>query len=116
MIPSGNKVILLGRVASAPEHRVSGLGEDVTNFILMTEDTWPTHLGVTRQMKERHRITAYRDLALIAVNKLAIHSAVYVEGRLHWGTHTGPDGVELPSVDVIVERLQFIGRPDKIKS
>ncbi|NBW75869.1 MAG: single-stranded DNA-binding protein [Sphingomonadaceae bacterium] len=109
-----NLVILIGRLASAPETRNAG-DTAITNFTLVTDrpkivdgKAVKNAKGYTETIPEFHRITAFNGLG----NSVAKHKAkgdlVEVQGRLHYSKWTDREQVERYSVEVVAEEVLFL--------
>lgn len=109
-----NLVILIGRIASAPETRHAG-DTAITNFTLVTDrprivegKTVKNEAGFTETIPEFHRVTAFNGLG----NSVAKHKKkgdlVEVQGRLHYSKWTDKEQVERYSVEIVAEEVLFL--------
>lgn len=109
-----NLVILIGRIASAPETRHSG-NTAITNFNLVTDrpklvdgKTVKNDKGYTDTIPEYHRITAFNGLGETLAKHKKKGDLVNVQGRLHYSKWTDNSGVERYSVEIVAEEILFL--------
>ena len=109
-----NLVILIGRIAAAPETRQSG-ETSVTNFNLVTDrpklvdgKTVKNDKGYTDTIPEFHRITAFNGLGQTVAKHKVKGDVVEVQGRLHYSKWTDNGGIERYSVEIIAEEVLFL--------
>ena len=109
-----NLVILIGRIAKAPETRNSGT-TSITNFTLVTDrpkivdgKTVKNEAGYTETIPEFHRITAFNGLGNTVAKHKAKGDLVEVQGRLHYSQYTDNAGVERYSVEIVAEEVLFL--------
>ena len=97
-----NKVILIGRLGSDPEIRVSQDGNKIARFSLATSETWNDKSTNERKEKtEWHRIVVFsKGLAQIIENYVKKGSQVYVEGQLRTNKYTDQAGIEKYSTEI----------------
>lgn len=101
-----NKIILIGRLTRDPEMRYSA-----SNDTAIARYT----LAVNRPFKREGEPEA-DFLPCVAFNKTAEFAEKYltkgmrvcVEGRIQTGSYTNRDGVKVYTVDVVVERQEFL--------
>ena len=109
-----NLVILIGRIASAPETRHAG-DTQITGFTLVTDrprivdgKTVKNDAGYTETIPEFHRITVFNGLG----NSVAKHKqkgdVVEVQGRLHYSKWTDKEQIERYSVEIVAEEVLFL--------
>ena len=109
-----NLVILIGRIASAPETRHSG-ETAITGFTLVTDrpkivdgKTVKNEQGYTETLPEFHRITVFNGLGTTVAKHKAKGDLVEVQGRLHYSKWTDKDQIERYSVEIIAEEVLFL--------
>lgn len=109
-----NLVILIGRIASAPETRHSG-DTAITGFTLVTDrpkivegKTVKNDKGFTETLPEFHRITAFNGLGSSVAKHKAKGDLVEVQGRLHYSKWTDREGIERYSVEIVAEEVLFL--------
>ena len=109
-----NLVILIGRIASAPETRTAGESQ-ITSFTLVTDrpklvdgKTVKNESGFTETHAEFHRITAWGGLGTSVAKHKKKGELVEVQGRLHYSKWTDRDGVERYAVEIVAEEVLFL--------
>ncbi len=97
-----NKVILIGRLGSDPEIRVSQDGNKLAKFSIATSETWNDK--TTNEKKEKtewHRIVIFsKGLAEIIEKYVKKGSLVYIEGQLRTNKYTDQAGIEKYSTEI----------------
>ena len=78
---SVNKIILVGKVAVAPEVRQTSKGTTVATFPLATERDFTSN-GERKKVTDFHRIVAWGELGEMCGKYLEKGKAVYVEGMI----------------------------------
>ena len=103
-----NKVILIGNLGADPEMRFSPEGKAVTNFSLAVTT------GKDKSAKTTwFRVSCWQRLAELVNQYLTKGRQVYVEGRLYPREWQGNDGKSHTSLDVVADRVVFLGaRPE----
>ena len=98
-----NKVILVGRLTSAPELRRTQGGTAVTSF----------RLAVDRQTQDKQTdfldIVAWRASAEFAARNFQKGQEILVEGQIQTRPWTDKDGNKRTAVEVVVDRFSFVG-------
>jgi single-strand DNA-binding protein len=109
-----NLVILIGRIASAPETRHAG-ETAITGFTLVTDrprivegKMVKNEAGYTETIPEFHRITAFNGLGTSVVKHKKKGDLVEVQGRLHYSKWTDKDRQERYSVEIVAEEVLFL--------
>ena len=109
-----NLVILIGRIASAPETRHAG-ETAITSFTLVTDrpklvdgKTVKNEAGYTDTIPEFHRITAFNGLGTSVAKHKKKGDIVEVQGRLHYSKWTDREGVERYAVEIVSEEVLFL--------
>lgn len=111
---SVNKAIILGHAGRDAEVRYMPNGNAVANVsIATTSRRKDKSSGETIEDTQWHRITFYERLAEIAGEYIKKGKAVYIEGRLKYGTYTDKSGVEKPTCDIVATELQLLGSRDE---
>jgi len=112
--PMKNLVILIGRIASAPETRHAG-ETAITSFTLVTDrpklvdgKTVKNEAGYTETLPEFHRITAFNGLGTSVAKHKKKGDLVEVQGRLHYSKWTDREGVERYAVEIVSEEVLFL--------
>jgi len=107
-----NKVILIGNLGSDPEMRFTPNGKAVTSFRLATNYRYTTSAGESREETDWFRITVFGKQAESCNQFVTKGKQVYVEGRLRTRNWEGQDGQKRVSVEVIANRVLFLGKRD----
>ncbi len=102
-----NKVILAGRVASAPEARTTTSGQTVTNFRMATNRVWIGADGQKHEQTEFHSIVFWGKLAETASRFLTVGSLFLVEGRLQTRSWQDTSGNNRYRTEIIGEKMQL---------
>lgn len=103
---SVNKVILLGRLGGDPEVRYTTSDTPVAGFSVAT--SYRSKGG--EEVTEWHRCIAWDKLATVVVDYAKKGHLIYIEGRLRTRRWEDRDGNERQATEVIVERVQLIGK------
>ena len=79
-----NKVILVGRLGSDPEIRVSQEGNKIARFSIATSESWnDKNTNEKKEKTEWHRVVVFsKGLAQVIENYVKKGSQVYLEGQL----------------------------------
>ena len=111
-----NLVILIGRIASAPETRHAG-ETAITSFTLVTDrpklvdgKTVKNEAGYTETIPEFHRITAFNGLGKTIQEYCDKGMKVLVRGRIHYTKWTDAAGVDRYGCEIIAETVDFLSR------
>ena len=105
MAGSVNKVILVGRLGSDPEVRVSQDGNKIVRLSLATSDSWKDkQTNEKKEKTEWHRIVIFANgLADIAEKYLNKGSKIYVEGQIQTRKWTDQAGVEKYTTEIVLQ-------------
>ena len=100
-----NSVNIIGRLTRDPELRKTSNGKSVTNFCL----------AVNRANEGADFIdcVAWNQTADLAVKYLHKGSQIGVSGRIQSRTYDDNNGNSRKIVEVVIERMQFLGDPKK---
>jgi len=105
-----NKVILIGNVGRAPEHRVTPNGSTMTIISLATSDRYKDkQSGEMKESTEWHRVVFWGKLAEIANQLIRSGSQIYVEGRITTQKYQ-KEGIDHFSTSITAESLQVLGK------
>ncbi|MBA7534261.1 Single-stranded DNA-binding protein [subsurface metagenome] len=96
-----NKVLLIGNLGRDPEMRFTPDGKAVTDFSLAVSDGKADTVW--------YRIVCWQGLAEVVNKSLVKGRQVYVEGRLHPKQWEGKDGKLHTSLDVMADKVVFLG-------
>ena len=98
-----NKVILIGNVGADPESRYLANGNQVTNIILATTDSWKDkQSGQQQDRTEWHRVVFFGKVAEIAGQYLKKGSQCYIEGRIQT-REWEKDGAKRYTTEIVVD-------------
>lgn len=106
-----NKVFLIGNLVRAPELRYTPGGTPVSDLRLAVSRTYTTQNGERRDETCFLTVVVWGKQAESSAQYLDKGSPVLVEGRLQTREWEGKDGQRRNVVEVVAERLQFLGRP-----
>ena len=106
MAGSINKVILLGRLGSDPEIRVSQDGNKIARLSLATSESWKDK--DTKEKKEKtewHRIVIFsKGLSDVAERYLKKGSLIYIEGQIKTRKFTDQSGMEKFTTEIVLQQ------------
>ncbi|MFA5086763.1 MAG: single-stranded DNA-binding protein [Candidatus Paceibacterota bacterium] len=102
-----NKVFLLGRVATDPEMKSTGSGQNVCTFSLATNRVWKDANGQKKEDSQFHRIVLWQRLAQIASQFLTKGSLVLIEGRIQTRAWDDKTGNKRYTTEIIAENMQL---------
>ena len=97
--PGLNRVELIGRIAKAPDLRVTHTGMHLVYFRVATNG---------REDTEFHQCTAFGKTAEFIGEYLTTGRLVYLDGRLQTRAYDDPDGVRRWVTTIVVNRLQVL--------
>ena len=105
-----NKTILIGNVGADPEYRVTPSGDGVVNFTLATSESWKDkQTQEIQQRTEWHKLTAFKEKAIVIRDHVKKGSKIYIEGSLRtrkWQSQSGEDHY---TTEIIVQNFEFLG-------
>jgi single-strand DNA-binding protein len=105
-----NKVFLIGNLTRAPELRYTPSGTAVSDLRLAVNRSYTTQGGDRREETCFLTVVVWGKQAETAGQYLDKGSPVLVEGRLQTRDWETKDGQKRNVVEVVAERLQFLGR------
>ena len=105
-----NKVFLIGNLTRAPELRYTPSGTAVSDLRLAVNRSYTTQGGEKREETCFLTVVVWGKQAESAAQYLDKGSPVLVEGRLQTRDWETKDGQKRNVVEVVAERLQFLGR------
>ncbi|MFC1667640.1 single-stranded DNA-binding protein [Candidatus Omnitrophota bacterium] len=105
-----NKVFLLGNLTRDPELRYVPSGAPVATFGLAVNRRFVTQQGEKKDEVCFVRIVIFGKQAESCSQHLSKGRLVFVEGRLQYRSWE-QDGQKRSSLDVVAERVQFLGGP-----
>jgi single-strand DNA-binding protein len=105
-----NKVFLIGNLTRAPELRYTPSGTAVSDLRLAVNRSYTTQGGERREETCFLTVVVWGKQAESSAQYLDKGSPVLVEGRLQTRDWETKDGQKRNVVEVVAERLQFLGR------
>lgn len=106
-----NKVFLIGNLTRPPELRYTPSGTAVSDLRLAVNRSYATQGGDRREETCFLTVVVWGKQAEASAQYLDKGSPVLVEGRLQTREWEGKDGQRRNVVEIVAERLQFLGRP-----
>jgi len=106
-----NKVFLIGNLTRPPELRYTPSGTAVSDIRLAVSRSYTTQGGDRRDETCFLTVVVWGKQAEVSAQYLDKGSPVLVEGRLQTREWEGKDGQRRNVVEVVAERVQFLGRP-----
>jgi single-strand DNA-binding protein len=107
---SMNKVFLIGNLTRAPELRYTPSGTAVADLRLAVNRDFTMQTGEKRQETSFLTVVVWGKQAEASGEYLDKGSPVLVEGRLQTRDWETKDGQKRSVVEVVAERIQFLGR------
>jgi single-strand DNA-binding protein len=107
---SMNRVFLIGNLTRAPELRYTPSGTAVSDLRLAVNRSYTTQGGDKREETCFLTVVVWGKQAETGAQYLDKGSPVLVEGRLQTRDWETKDGQKRNVVEVVAERLQFLGR------
>ena len=105
-----NKVFLIGNLTRAPELRYTPSGTAVSDVRLAVNRSYATQSGERREETCFLTVVVWGKQAETCAEYLDKGSPVLVEGRLQTREWDGKDGQKRTVVEVVADRVQFMGR------
>ncbi len=103
-------MMLIGNVGADPEVRYYGPDQSVANVRLATKERGYDLPNGTRvpDRTDWHNLVFYRRLAKVVEAYVHKGDKLYVEGKLQYRKYTNRRGIELTSVDVVVDSMEML--------
>jgi len=105
-----NKVFLIGNLTRAPELRYTPSGTAVADVRLAVSRNYTTQGGDRREETCFLTVVVWGKQAEASAEYLDKGSPILVEGRLQTREWEAKDGQKRSVVEVVAERVQFMGR------
>jgi single-strand DNA-binding protein len=105
-----NKVFLIGNLTRAPELRYTPSGTAVADVRLAVNRNYTTQGGEKREETCFLTVVVWGKQAESCGEYLDKGSPILVEGRLQTREWEGKDGQKRTVIEVVAERVQFMGR------
>ena len=106
-----NKVILVGNLGNDPDVKYTQGGMAITTISLANTSVRKDRDGNNQEKTEWHRVKLFGKLGEIAGEYLKKGRAVYIEGRIEYGSYE-KDGVKQYTTDIIADEMQMLGGGD----
>jgi single-strand DNA-binding protein len=106
-----NRVLLIGNLTRAPELRYTPSGTAVSDLRLAVNRNYTTQGGEKREETCFLTVVVWGKQAEASTQYLDKGSPLLVEGRLQTRDWETKDGQRRNVVEVVAERVQFLGRP-----
>jgi single-strand DNA-binding protein len=103
-VVSFNRVILAGNLTRDPELRFTQSGTPVCGFGMAVNRVYSKNEEV-----DFFNVSAWRELGETVANYKKKGDPVLVEGRLQYRTWEAQDGSKRSAVDVVADRVEFLG-------
>lgn len=104
-----NKVFLIGNLTRDPELRYIPNGTAVAKFGLAVNRIYKSQDGEIKDDTCFIDIVTWGKTAESCANYLSKGRPIFVEGRLQYSSWESPDGQKRSKIDVVAERIQFLG-------
>jgi len=106
-----NRVLLIGNLTRPPELRYTPSGTAVSDLRLAVHRSYTTQGGERREETCFLTVVVWGKQAEASAQYLDKGSPILVEGRLQTRDWETKDGQRRNVVEVVAERVQFLGRP-----
>lgn len=111
-----NKIFLIGNLTRDPELRYIPSGSAVTTFTVAANRTYTSQSGEKKEEVSYIRVVVWAKMAEVCGEYLSKGSPVFVEGRLQSRSWETPQGEKRSAIEVVAERVQFLGKSKGSKS
>jgi single-strand DNA-binding protein len=105
-VVSFNRVVLAGNLTRDPELRFTNDGIPVCSFGIAVN-----RVRSRSEEVDFFNISAWRELGETIANYKKKGDPILIEGRLQYRTWEAQDGSKRSAVDVVADRVEFLGRP-----
>ncbi len=110
-----NKIFLIGNLTRDPEMRFIPSGSAVTTFTIAANRVY-IQQGEKKEEVSYIKVVTWAKMAETCNNYLSKGSPVFVEGRLQSRSWETPQGEKRSAIEVVAERVQFLGKSKGPKS
>ncbi len=104
-----NKILLIGNLTRDPEMRYIPSGSAVTTFTIAANRVY-IQQGEKKEEVSYIRVVTWAKMAETCNTYLSKGSPVFVEGRLQSRSWETPQGEKRSTMEVVAERVQFLGK------
>jgi single-strand DNA-binding protein len=112
---SFNKVFLIGNLTRDPEIRYTSSGTPIVSFGMAVNRVFTDQSGEKKKETCFVKIVTFGKRAETCNQYLTKGKLVFIEGRLRYRNWES-GGQKFNALDVIAERVQFLGRPKREES
>ncbi|MGI4877630.1 MAG: single-stranded DNA-binding protein [Janthinobacterium lividum] len=106
-----NLVIIIGNAGADPVSRNTQAGGNVTSLSVATSTKWTDkNTGEIKEQTEWHRVTCFNGLGTNVAKYVRKGSKVSIQGRLHYSSWAGPDGVTKYGVEILADSVEFLSK------
>jgi single-strand DNA-binding protein len=112
MMPSLNKVMLMGRITHDPELKRTQTGMAVCNLSLAINEQWRDNQRQTVKRTTFVKVTCWSGTAEAVQKYLKKGSELYVDGRLTSNAWQDRNGQKRSELVITADRVQFLTRPN----
>jgi len=102
--------MLIGNLAADPQTRATGNGVTITNFTVMTNESYRDVNGNIVERSEGHRIVVFDKLADICAKYLVKGKKVYIEGSLQTRSYDDKDGIKRYTTEIKATEMLMLDR------
>jgi single-strand DNA-binding protein len=106
-----NRVLLIGNLVRPPELRYTPSGTAVSDLRVAVNRSYTTQGGERREETCFLTVVVWGKQAEASAQYLEKGSPLFVEGRLQTRDFETKEGQKRNVVEVVAERVQFLGRP-----
>lgn len=106
-----NRVILIGNLTRDPELRFTAGGKPVASFGLAVNRNYTNKQGEKVQAVDYFNIVTWNRQAELCAEYVRKGTPIALEGRLQSRSWETEDGQKRSVVEVVAERVQFLGKP-----
>lgn len=103
-----NKVQIIGNLGNDPDVKYTQSGACITTISIATTEKWKDKDGNPQEKTEWHRVKLWNKLGEIAGEYLRKGGAVYIEGKLSYGSYE-KDGVTHYTTDIVATEMKMLG-------
>jgi len=104
-----NLVIIIGNAGADPVSRSTQAGGNVTSLSIATSTKWTDKAtGEIKEQTEWHRVTCFNGLGENVAKYVRKGSKVSIQGRLHYSSWTGTDGLTKYGVEILADSVEFL--------